>query len=229
VIVTIHQPNFLPWLGYFYKMARADRFVFLDSVPFAKGSYTNRVRIKTAAGPQWLTVPVVTRGRLGQVIAEVRCSNTLDWRKKTAQALRTNYQHCPHFQPHADRILEIIHAAGDGLADLNIQLIAYVAGQVGICTPTLRASRMQARGKATDLLIAIAKELGADTFLSGMGGAEYQDESAYGRAGIKLAYTDFQHPTYPQAFGEFVPGLSIVDLLFNCGPDAMRILTGKPA
>jgi hypothetical protein len=224
MILAIHQPNFLPWLGYFAKMARADRFVFLDSVPFAKGSYTNRVKIKAAAGPQWLTVPVQTRGKLGQPIVEVLASDTVEWRKKVAQAFRTNYAQCPHFQPHADCIFDILAAAGDSLADLNIRLIEYVARVLGIATPTVRSSALGAEGKATDLLIALCRQIGADTYLSGSGGANYQDEAAFAAAGIKLIYINYQHPTYPQAFGDFMPGLSIVDLLFNVGPEGRRIL-----
>jgi len=224
VIVAIHQPNFLPWLGYFYKMARCDTFVWLDSVPYAKGSYTNRVKIKTAAGPQWWTVPVETHGKLGQPILEVRTSDTVDWRKKSIMTLRTNYQGCPHFQPHADRIFEILGGTDDRLAELNIRLIEYVAQQLGIRTPLRRSSQMAARGAATDLLIALSKEVGADTYLSGSGGANYQDAAAFQAAGLQLTYANYQHPVYPQAFGDFVPGLSIVDLLFNAGADSARIL-----
>lgn len=224
MIVAIHQPNFLPWLGYFYKMARCDTFVWLDSVPYAKGSYTNRVKIKTAAGPQWWTVPVETHGKLGQPILEVRTSDTVDWRKKSIMTLRTNYQGCPHFQPHADRIFEILGGTDDRLAELNIRLIEYVAQQLGIRTPLRRSSQMAARGAATDLLIALSKEVGADTYLSGSGGANYQDAAAFQAAGLQLTYANYQHPVYPQAFGDFVPGLSIVDLLFNAGADSARIL-----
>ena len=224
MIVAIHQPNFLPWLGYFYKMARADRFVFLDSVPFAKGSYTNRVKIKTASGPQWWTIPVVTHGKLGQPIVKVQCSHKEDWRKKAVMTLKTNYQKCRHFQPYADRILQVLASGGDGLADLNIGLIGYVCEQLGIRTPTVRSSGMAAQGAATDLLIVLCRELGADTYLSGSGGANYQDEAAFQAAGIRLIYANYLHPTYPQAFGDFEKGLSIVDLLFSCGPDSAKVL-----
>jgi len=224
VIVAIHQPNFLPWLGYFYKMAKADRFIYLDSVPFAKGSYTNRVKVKTAAGPQWWTVPVETHGKLGQPILEVRASDAVAWRKKSIMTLRTNYQGCPHFQPHANRIFEILGGTDDRLAELNIRLIEYVAQQLDIRTPVMRSSQMAARGAATDLLISLSKEVGADTYLSGSGGANYQDEAAFQAAGLKLIYANYQHPTYPQAFGDFEKGLSIIDLVFNCGPQSAAVL-----
>ncbi len=103
-------------------------------------------------------------------------------------------------------------------------LIEHLAGQLGLTTPMVRASRLAARGKAGDLLIGICRELGADTYLSGSGGANYQEEAEFAAAGLKLIYTDYRHPTYAQQFGEFVKGLSIVDLLFNCGPQSGPIL-----
>jgi hypothetical protein len=224
VIVAIHQPNFLPWLGFFNKMARCDTFVLLDSVSFCKGSYTNRVKIKTAAGSPWLTVPVVTHHKMGQLILEVRTSDTVDWRKKSITAIETHYHKCSSFARHADRIFEIVRESDDRLAELNLRLIEYVAQQLEIRTPVMRSSQMAARGAATDLLIALCKEVGADTYLSGEGGKGYLDEHAFGLAGLHLTYADFVHPTYPQLFGDFVPGLSIMDLLFNVGPDSRRIL-----
>lgn len=224
MIVAIHQPNFLPWLGYFYKMARAEHFILLDSVPFAKGSYTNRVKIKTASGPQWLTVPILTKGKLGQPIREVVCNSKSNWQKKIAATFDTNYRKCPHCSPYADEIVGIIDSSVGNLAEMNIQLIRYVMNQLGIDTPTTRSSEMQAEGKATEMLIALCREIGADTYLSGSGGANYQDEADFKAAGLQLIYADYQHPTYRQEFGQFTAGLSIIDLLFNYGPESAAIL-----
>lgn len=229
MIVAIHQPNFLPWLGYFHKMARADLFVFLDTAAFAKGSYTNRVQVKTARGPQWLTVPVQTSGRLGQPIRAVVCDARTDWRSRVVRTLETNYRGCPYYAPLGPWLARAIAEADDSLADLNMRLILEIARQLGIRTPTRRASALGAEGKATDLLVALCRELGADTYLSGSGGSKYQDEGAFREAGIRLVYNEFRHPVYPQAFGEFVPGLSIVDLLLNCGPDSGALLGISPS
>ena len=224
MIVGIHQPNFLPWLGYFYKMARADHFVLLDTVPFTKGGYTNRVQSKSATGAQWLTVPVLTKGRLGQTIQEVPCNTESKWQKKIVASLETNYRKCPHYLPYGPEILQIIDSAGENLAETNIQLIQYLTGQLGINTPTTCSSKMHAEGKATDLLIALCQELGADSYLSGAGGIQYQEQEKFRVEKIRLLYSDFEHPRYTQQFGEFIPGLSIVDLIFNCGPERARIL-----
>ena len=224
MIIAIHQPNFLPWFGYFHKMAQADRFVLLDSVAFTKGGYTNRVKVKAAGGAQWLTVPVLTKGKLGQIVAEVACSDGVDWRKKVRAALETNYRGCPHFQPAAGKIFGVLGSSRENLAEMNIRLIECVAGELGITTPMIRSSRIPASGQATQLLIAICQELGADTYLSGRGGLKYQEDEAFRAARIDLRVDSFEHPRYPQAFGEFTAGLSIVDLLFNCGPGSARVL-----
>lgn len=224
MIVGIHQPNFLPWLGYFYKMARSDRFVFLDNVAFANGSWTNRVQIKTVQGAQWLTVPVQKKGLSGHPIIEVTANNRVDWRRKTLNTLETNYRPCPFYKQYAPGLAEILSKAGDNLADMNIRLIEYMAAQLGITTPTTRSSTLKADGFATTRLIRITKEVGADTYLSGEGGKSYHDELAFHQANLKLTYLNFKPPTYRQAFGEFQPGLSVVDLLFNVGPDSRRVL-----
>lgn len=226
MIAAIHQPNFLPWAGFFHKMARADRFVFLDSVPFTKGGYTNRVRIKTASGPQWLTVPVLSKGKSGQPIREVQYDPVVDWRSKVVRTLQANYGRCPHYSLYAGPIEQILRTGGDSLADLNIRLIEYVADLLDMRTPTTRSSQMNSQGKAADLLIALCQELGADTYLSGSGAADYQDEQTFQKAGVRLTYTGFVHPTYPQAFGDFQAGLSIVDLLFHCGPQSAALVRG---
>lgn len=223
MIVGIHQPNFMPWAGYFYKMATADKFIYLDNVPYSKGSYTNRVQIKTQSGPRWLTVPVLTSGKLGQGIIELIADDHSAWRKKVLATLDGSYRKCPHFKRYFDDIERIISSGPSNLADLNIELIEYFVGQLGIATPRVRSIALAARGKATELLIAACKELGADTYLSGSGGANYQDEQAFADAGLRLIYARYKHPVYPQHFGEFAPGLSIADLLFNCGPDSAAI------
>lgn len=231
MIVGIHQPNFLPWLGYFYKMSICDTFVYLDSVPFSKGSYTNRVQIKSQSGPRWVTVPVLTSGRLGQNIVDLAIDDHSDWRRKVLATLEGCYGGCQHFQPYFRQIKQLITSDTGNLCELNIELVEYFAGQLDIKAQQVRASKLSARGKATDLLIGLCKEIGADTYLSGSGGADYQDEQAFADADLKLVYTKYKHPQYPQAslsgiepLSEFVAGMSIVDLLFNCGPQSSDIL-----
>ncbi|NNC39780.1 MAG: WbqC family protein, partial [Acidimicrobiia bacterium] len=192
MIAAIHQPNFLPWLGYFRKLAKADHFVFLDTVPFSKGSYTNRVRVRRPEEPAWLTVPVATAGKLGQPITDVQCSTHVDWRSRIRGGLQASYQSAPHYQPYADEIADILTTAGDMLSEVNVRLIAYLAERLGIETPTVRSSELPAEGASTELLIGLCRHLGATAYLSGSGGRSYQDESAFVAAGIEVRYLD--HP-----------------------------------
>jgi len=226
MIVAIHQPNFLPWVGLFYKMAKADVFVYADTLEYSKGSYTQRVQIKTHNGVRWLSLPVRHAGTVGERIIDLRCGGKPDWRQTLVGGLKGNYLKCPHYHPYADEIAKIIFSDEDRLAELNIRLMDYLASALGIETPKVRARVVQPKAypDPTDWIIATCKAVGADAFLSGFGGAGYQNEAAYAQNGIRLVYTDFKHPTYPQLHGEFVAGLSIVDLLFNCGPDSRRVL-----
>jgi len=231
MIAAIHQPNFLPWLGYFYKMMKADVFVFLDSVPFSKGGYTNRVKIKSnIIGPKWLTVPVCTKGKLGQLIKDVRCSH-IDWREKIDQVIRFNYSRCPWFEDHWMNLFDIMcRVDSDNLSHMNHLLIDYIATELDIQTLLWHDHDFAVEGKSTELLINICKKLKADTYLSGSGGTDYQDEKAFSNAGIKLIYSDFKHPTYSQVpynYCSFISGLSAVDLLFNYGSDSASILRGE--
>jgi len=225
MIVTMHQPNILPWLGFFYKMAKADLLVIADTLGFSRGSYTQRVKIKTETGPKWLTLSLLHTGKVSQPIREMRLGGRENWRDRILGTLKGHYLHSPHYQSYAEEIREITMTSSDNLAEFNFRLIAYLANTLGITTPTVFSSELgDLEGNKTDWAISVCKAVGAEAFLSGAGGAKYQDEEAYGLAGIKLVYSDFKHPKYPQQFGDFVPGLSIVDLLFNCGAESPEIL-----
>jgi len=225
MIVAIHQPNFLPWLGYFYKMAKCDVFVLLDNVQYTKNSFINRNRIKTSQGAQWLTVPVKTKGRFGQLIKDVEINNTVDWRRKHLRALEMNYKRARFFET-VFQGLETIYFAHDwyNLCELNVRLLEWVLSLLGMEKRLVRAAELNVKGVGTQLLINIVKEVGGDVYLSGFGGAKYQEEGLFKEAGINLEYYDFEHPIYPQLWSGFVPNLSIIDLLFNCGPESLNII-----
>ena len=229
MLVAMHQPNFLPWLGFFYKFAVADLMVICDTLAFSKGSYTQRVNIKTCAGPRWLTLPVLHTGTVGEAILNLRCGGRPDWRLRLTEALRGNYLASAHYESFAREIGELILSSEDNLAQFNYCLIRYLSDKLNVQTPVTFSSSLHVppQANATDWIIAVAKCVGADSFLSGSGGAKYQHEEGYSRDGVRLVYTDFTHPVYPQLHGEFVSGLSAVDLLFNCGPDAGAILRGS--
>jgi len=227
MVVAIHQPNFLPWLGYFYKIARSDVFVLLDNAQYTKNSFINRNKIKTPEGGAWLTVPVITEGRFGQVIKDVHINNRVDWRRKHMGALKANYGRATFFSPLFGELEGIYYEREwQNLCELNIQLTKWVVSKLGLKPNLILASELGVEGKGTELLINILKKVGGSMYLSGFGGSKYQDEEAFEQHGIKLVYSDFRHPVYPQLWGDFVPNLSIVDLMFNCGPESLGVILG---
>lgn len=224
--VAIHQPHYLPWLGYFDKIDSADVFIFLDTVQFKKNEWQNRHRIKTAGGWQWLTVPV--HYRYPQRIAEVRIDDRTAWARKHHQALATHYGPAPAY-PAVTAILEGIWACPwDHLVDLNVATATRLAAWLGLGAKFHRASEFAAPEERTDRLVALCRAVGADTYLSGSQGATLMDLPRFAQAGIAVLFQDYQHPTYAQRYGPFVSHLSIVDLLCNHGAESLAILrTGR--
>ena len=224
--VAIHQPNYLPWFGFFKKIVAADAFVFLDSVPFSKQSYQNRARIKTAGGARWLTVPVLTRGRLGQPTHEVRINEKERWQARHLKTLTQNYGRAPHLGEFLDLFEMLLGRDWTVLTDLTITSIREICRRLGVDRPFYRATELEVTGTRTERLVSICRTLGADAYLSGRGGKGYQEEGLFREAGIDVLYPAFEHPRYDQPFGPFLPGLSIADLLFNCGPGTVDLLRG---
>lgn len=226
MIVAVHQPQYLPWLGYFDKILRADFFCYLDNVQFKKNEWQNRNRIKTAVGWQWLTVPV--KFSFGQKINEVPINSTTNWARKHLQALRSNYNRAPFYQSYIGMFEQIYDMEWKSINDLNIHLVEMFRQKIGLGhKPVGRASEMSLREEPNDRLVDICKFLGADTYLAGAGGENYMDLDRFERQGIRVIFQRFDHPVYPQVFGEFQSHMSIVDLLFNCGPDSLAVIAGS--
>lgn len=227
MIVAIHQPNFLPWLGYFNKIMHSDVFVFFDNVQFPRSrSYCSRVKIKTPTGPAWLTVPVEGKSSLNS-IAEIKLSNQHLWQNKHLRTITANYQKTPYFHKIYPLLEEVYSAKWTYLADFNIALITRICAYLGIEAKLIRSTEMQIKPEqGLTNILNILNELGASSYISGVGAgtARYFDEQAFRQQGIALIFQGFSHPVYPQQWGEFSPDLSIIDLLFNCGPEALKML-----
>ena len=222
MICAIHQPQYLPWLGYLDKIDRADVFVFLDDVQFKKNEWQNRNRIRTRDGWQWLTVPV--RHDFGQEIRSVQIDADPAWRRKHWQSLQTHYGRAGHFALESAPFRQMYEQEWSGLCELNLESVRLLCRAVGIETPMRLASELGVPGAATEKLIGLCRAVGADSYLSGVGGRDYLDEAAFGRAGVRLVYQAFEHPAYPQVWEGFVSHLSAVDLLFNCGGESLDVL-----
>jgi hypothetical protein len=230
-LVAIHQPNFLPWLGYFDKIARADRFVLLDSVQFSKtgGTWSNRVRICVAGQPAWATVPVRRDYHGTRLVREMRIDETVPWRERLSRMLRANYARARHFGEVFPVVEKLLSNPTDNLSDLNVASIRSILEALGWDAGGLvLASGLDVHGRGTDLLISIVGAVGGSAYLCGGGAQGYQQDERFAEAGIELVYQAFQHPEYPQpGAAEFQPGLSIVDALMHVGfAGTARLLAG---
>ena len=230
MLVAIHQPNFLPWLGYFDRMVRADLFVLLDHVQFERRNYQNRTQILVEGEPRWLTVPVVQLSQKEKII-DKRVDNPAEgtarwWGPNSFNTLRYAYRKAPHLDLYAPRLKEIFETRWEKLVDLNIATLEFARDALGIRTPMIRSSTLQVEGQRSALLLDICRKVGATAFLGGMGGSrDYLDKEAFAAANMGVVWQDFRPPQYMQC-GEarFTPGLSVLDVLFNYGPASRELV-----
>ncbi|TBR16883.1 hypothetical protein EPO66_03795 [bacterium] len=230
MILSVHQPQYIPWLGYFHKIAKSDLFVFLDNVQYKEREFQNRNKIRTPRGWMWLTVPVISKGLGRQNIREVAIDNEIDWQEKHLKSLKTCYAHAEFFKEHSIFFQGLYNRKWDKLIDLNIAIIEYILKYLQIDTPVYFETKLNIASIHTERIIDICKTLNAGTYLSGIGGKDYLEEGKFSEARLKLAYQDFKHPEYRQQFikgkGDFIPYMSILDLIFNEGPGSREILVG---
>jgi len=223
-IVAIHQPQYLPYLGFFHKLFHCDVFVVLDSVQFQKNGLQNRNKIKTSQGWQWLTVPVLHR--FGQRIGEVQVEPDTRWQRKHWNALVSNYSRAPYFDRYSPKLRELLEGQWKSLCELDGALMRWAMEALGIETPILYSSTLGVAGNRTELLVNICKAVEADGYLSGPGGSRYMDLSAFEAARLTVVWQQFTSPVYTQVFPhvEFIPNLSIVDTVFCWGPETTTFL-----
>ena len=224
MILTAHQPVYLPWLGLFHKIALCDTYVFLDSVKYLKQDWNNRNKIKGAAGPMWLTVPVATGGTDNILLPDVRISNEHNWRVKHWRSIRSCYGRAPYFEQYAPFLEDVYRRKWEFLNELNLHVLRWSLEVLGIKTRFLRASELDLEGAKSDLVLDMCRKLGAKTYIFGALGRDYAQVADFERAGVDVMFQDYRHPRYPQLHGDFISHLSIIDLLFNCGPKSLEIL-----
>ena len=222
--VTILQPSYLPWLGFFEQMHRSDQFVLYDDVQFTRRDWRNRNRIRVVEGSVWLTVPVIQKNKYEQSLLETRIDNSTSWKRKHLETIRCHYSKTPFFDLHFPWCEKIFNSEWDFLLDLSLETIQYLKGELKINTPLLRSSELGEPGNKTERLVSICKQLGATQYLSGESARNYISEKDFSDQGIELEYQKYQHPEYPQRYEGFVPFLSTIDLLFNCGDKSMDFL-----
>jgi hypothetical protein len=220
-VCAIHQPNFFPWLGYFDKIARCDKFVVLDDVQFpksSKGTWSNRVMVNVQGRKHWITAPILRSSgvwRINETVFQVG-----NWRDKIIKTLRANYAKAPYFRQNSELVFELVSFGSNDLVEYNMHAIMKLCEFFGIKTEgkIVYASEFGFGSSSNELLIDLTLAAGCDTYMAGGGATGYQDLAVFRERGVGFCYQDFRHPRYEQAnTEEFIPGLSVIDVLFNVG------------
>lgn len=222
MIIAIHQPQHLPWLGYLDKIDRADIFVLLNNVQYKKNEWINRNKIKTSNGSQWLTVPVSYSHP--EKINNVKIDNKTNWGKKHLNALITNYSKSDYFEQHLPFFKDVYSRIWEYLSSLNLHIVEYLVKAFDIKTEIILASDFKLSEEPTERLIDICKILKGDIYLSGPHGRNYLNTERFKDENIGVVFQDFKHPVYQQLYGDFLPFMSSIDLLLNHGPQSIEII-----
>ncbi|MBK7859033.1 MAG: WbqC family protein [Archangiaceae bacterium] len=222
--VVISQPMFFPWVGMLEQLQRADVYVHYDDVQFSKGSFTNRVQVKTATGVKWLTVPLED-AHFGMLIKDVKVDSRRDWRKSHLDLLKQAYRGC-------DAMLELVARVyavkTPWLCEVAIASMVALADAFGVRPAReVLSSELGLQGHGTARVLATVKAFGGTRYVSGAGGRAYLDHDAFERAGVAVEYMAYAKRPYPQRHGEFTPFVSALDLLANCGPDGRALFTSQ--
>lgn len=224
--VVVLQPGYLPWLGFFDQLNRADVFVYYDDVQYDKHGWRNRNRIKTQDGPLWLTVPVRHAGCGFPRILDVAIDCRTPWARKHLASIRQAYARAPFLARYLPELEELLERRWDLLVELDIASAGVMAQWFGLRRRIERSSLLGVAGDRSERLVNICRHLGASKYISGDAAQSYLDVGLFERHGIRVEWQRYVHPTYPQLHGEFVPYLSALDLLFNCGAQAPLIAFG---
>ena len=224
--VVVLQPGYLPWLGFFDQMRRADVFVYYDDVQYDTHGWRNRNRIKTQHGPLWLTVPVRHSGLSKPRILDVDIDARTNWARKHVASIRQAYAGAQFAKQYVPALEEVLTRRWERLVDVDLAVAGLMAGWLGVQPRVERVSTLRIDGGQSERLINICRHFGATRYLSGSAAREYLDVPLFERNGIEVEWQDFVHPVYPQLHGEFVPYLSAVDLILNCGGASRAVLEG---
>lgn len=225
MILAIHQPQFLPYLGFFDKVAKSDALVILDDVQFLERGHQHRNEIKMQTGKQWLTVPVIQNR--GQLIRDVKIDSSSNWRRKHWAALESNYRPSPFWKELSGGLKQILlEGKQTTLLDLDMDLLRWAMELLGVQRPMKLSSELPVEGTRTERLVSICKLMGADVYLSGQGGKEYMDLELFAAANVEVRFQEYAAREYPQLFMQhgFIANLAVVDALFNRGVEARTLI-----
>jgi hypothetical protein len=231
MIVSIMQPCYLPWLGFFDRAMRSDLLILLDHVEIGKNTaenFANRNRLRIKQGSCWITVPIRTKGRFGSLHLEtIEIAENVPWAKKHWKTMQTHYGKTAFFDDHASFFQKVYQQNWSRLADVVRVTTDYLFDVLDIRTERVYSSQMDASGHKGELVLNLCHEVGADKYLSGPFGRKYLDVNSFNRAEVDVVFHDYDHPEYSQAYPGFVSHLSVVDLLLNHGPRSREILASE--
>lgn len=224
MILTAHQPVYLPWLGLFHKIALADLFCFFDIAQYQTKDFNNRNKIKTHSGDIWLSVPVESKNHFGKSVGEIRIVQD-GWQRKHVKSISMAYKKAPYFENYIGELAAILTSQSlETLSALNLAILRFAARNLDITTPIVMASDYDFKGTKSDLVLDMCVQLKADTYIFGAQGRDYADAESFRVRGVDPYFQDYRHPQYRQLHGEFKPYMSIIDLLFNEGPRSREIV-----
>ena len=223
MIVSIHQPEHLPYMGFFNKMARCDKYVILDDVQYTKNNFQNRNKIISKQSKElWLTVPVNIKKHIQKEIKDMRIANISNWKKKYISTIEQTYSKHRYFNLYIDELKDLITQEHNFLIELNMSLIYFFRNIFNISTEMIFSSSLSINSTKTIRIVDICKKLNGTVYLSGNGAKQYLDETLFQENAIDLAYQNYEHPVYEAR--NFVPYLSSLDLIMNCGMESEKIV-----
>lgn len=223
---VIHQPDFLPYPGFFHRLLTADVFIILDNVQFVNNAsrcMTHRDLIKTQKGARWLSLSL-KRSPIKTNINNICLSQSVDWRKKNIDLIRENYKKAPHYKEIIPLIESIYDKKYQKMIEINMESIHMLMDIFNINTPIKYASSLGANGSKNELLVNILKNINATHYLSGSGAKSYFKSEPFDEANISVIWQKYKPIIYPQLHGDYLPNLSSIDMLFNCGVEESRKL-----
>jgi len=215
MVLTIHQPSYLPWLGYFDKISRSDIYIFLDSVQLEKNSYSYRNKIKTSQGTTWLTIPLKLKGHTSKLIQDVLIDNSQQWKKKHLKSIYYNYKKSPFFDQLYPKLECLYEEEYDLFSDLSYEHLMFWLKELNIQTKVVKSSNLSVDSKKSDLILDLCKSFNANMYISGAQGKDYLVEDDFISNSIEIEYQDYKHPVYSQLYGGFISHLGIIDYWMN--------------
>lgn len=222
MVLTGHQPNYWPYPGLIGKIMRADKFLYVTNVQLEKKSWQMRNRIRTKEGWIYIGVPVLVKGKYQQKISETMIDNSDDWRGKTRRMIEIHYAKAPYYMKYRDFIDDLYRQSWLKLSDLDIYILNYILKELNVSTEILYDSDYDFDGRKTSMLVDCCKKLNCDTYMSNLGSASYVQIPEFNKEGIDHIYINYKPVTYRQRYRGFEPGLSILDMLMNCGNEQTR-------